>query len=95
MIDRLITKGEVMENLGKKAKDKITSFEGVITGRIDYLYGCHQYGLTSKINKEGKNYLNWYDEGRLEKTGKGIAPKEVKAEKNGADASPSKAEGYM
>ena len=81
--------------LGIEAKDKITGFKGIITGRIDYLYGCHQYGVTSKINKEGKNDHNWYDEGRLVKTGKGVAPKEVKAEKDGAGPSPSKGQGYI
>ena len=42
-----------MENLGKKAKDKITGFEGIIVGKIIYLFGCNQYGIAPKnFNKE-------------------------------------------
>ncbi len=29
-----------MINFGKRAKDKITGFEGIITGKADYMYGC-------------------------------------------------------
>ena len=29
-----------MHNLGKRAKDKITGFEGVIIGKTTYLFGC-------------------------------------------------------
>lgn len=72
------------KNIGKEAKDKITGFKGIIIGRADYLFGCSQYGLSPKIDKEGKvGVVNWFDEGRVEIIGKGIDPKEVKADKNG------------
>jgi len=72
-----------MKNLGKKGKDQITGFEGIITGRCNYLYGCTQYCLVPKaINGETKN-AEWFDEGRIKIIGKGVAPEEVKGDKDG------------
>jgi hypothetical protein len=72
-----------MKNLGKQAKDKVTGFEGIIIGKINYLFGCAQYGIAPK-SVDGKiNDTNWFDEGRVEITGQGVAPEEVKAEKDG------------
>ena len=73
-----------MKNLGKEAKDKITGFEGIIIGKINYLFGCAQYGIAPRVKEDGKvNDTNWFDEGRIEIIGNGIAPEEVKVEKNG------------
>ena len=70
--------------LGKEAKDKITDYKGVIIGRIDYLYGCKQYGLCPKTLKDGKIVDTlWFDEGRIEIIGDGIKSKEVRVKKNG------------
>ena len=64
-------------DLGKKAKDKITGFEGIITERIEHLYGCNTYGLTPQFLKDGKKLDNvWFDEGKLSLTGEGIGSKE-------------------
>ena len=72
-----------MKYLGKEARDKVTGFEGIIIGKINYLFGCAQYGISPKA-KDGKvNETNWFDEGRIEIIGEGIAPDEVKADKNG------------
>jgi len=68
--------------LGKQARDKVTGLEGVITGRAEYLFGCTQYCIVPPA-KDGKTSGEWFDEGRIEITGAGIAPEEVKAEKNG------------
>jgi len=35
--------------LGKKAKDKITGFVGIIIGRAQYLTGCDQYALVAEV----------------------------------------------
>ena len=43
-----------MEKLGKKAKDKVTGFEGIITSKHIYLTGCSQYGLQPSVDKDGK-----------------------------------------
>ncbi len=71
--------------LGMKAKDKITGFEGIITGHVKYLYGCDQYCLNSEA-KDGKlSDSGYFDEGRIEVIGRGILPEEVKGEKNGGE----------
>lgn len=71
-----------MENLGKKAKDKITGFEGIIVGKISYLTGCDQYGIAPPA-KDGKveNTL-WFDVKRVEVTGEGVIIEDVKDEKH-------------
>ena len=53
--------------LGIKAKDIVTRFEGIITGRVQYLTGCNQYLLNPTVGKEGKSVdPGWYDENRIE-----------------------------
>lgn len=69
--------------LGKEAKDKVTDFSGIIVSKVEYLFGCNQYGIAPKSvdGKIGETY--YFDEGRIEITGNGIAPEEVRVEKNG------------
>jgi hypothetical protein len=69
--------------LGKKARDKITGFEGIIIGKAEYLFGCTQYGLAPEA-KDGKCPESlWFDEGRVEVTGDGVSPESVIVDKNG------------
>ncbi len=50
---------------GKKVKDSITGFSGIVTGRAEYITGCRQY-LVSAKSKDGKRAeCAWYDEDRL------------------------------
>lgn len=51
-----------MIKLGATAKDVITGFEGVVTGRASYLTGCDQYLLSPRGEKEAR----WFDGQRLE-----------------------------
>ncbi len=75
-----------MKNFGKKGRDKITGFTGVITAKIDYMYGCSQYCLTPEIDKDGKRVDGeYFDEGRIEILEQVVTPESVKAEKNGCD----------
>lgn len=72
-----------MIKLGLKGRDKITGFEGIITGKVQYLYGCNQYCLVPPaVNGEIKNG-EWFDEGRIEIIGEGITAGEVRADKPG------------
>jgi hypothetical protein len=67
-----------MKNLGMKAEDKITGFKGIIIAKVDYLFGCSQYGIMAKVGKDGKSgECNYYDIGRVKITGKGVAPASV------------------
>jgi hypothetical protein len=73
-----------MIELGQMAKDKVTGFEGIITGRAQYIYGCDQYCLVPSVDKQRQVVKSeWFDEGRLEIIGRGILPKEVKVKKPG------------
>lgn len=74
------------ELFGKLCKDKVTGFEGVCTGRIEWMYGCDQYCLTPKVSEDNKTKLNggeWFDDGRVEVIEPYIDPEEVKVDKNG------------
>ncbi len=74
--------------LGKKAKDKITMFEGIIIARAEHLFGCNTYGLAPQAFDKGTNKrgdTEWFDEGRLEIIGEGIAPEDVQTTKPGCD----------
>jgi len=75
--------------LGKKAKDKITGFTGIITGHARYLTGCDQYILQPECDTDHRKYpdANWFDEGRIEVLEGVITKEDVKGEKNGCDYS--------
>lgn len=71
-----------MENLGKKAKDKVTGFEGIIVSKITYLTGCDQYGITPPA-KDGKVAgTDYFDVKRVEIIGDGVSIESVADEKD-------------
>lgn len=53
---------------GSKVKDMITGFEGIVTGRTEYLYGCSRVWIEpEQIDKDGKPIEGaWFDEQRVE-----------------------------
>ncbi len=70
--------------LGVKAKDKITGFEGIVIGKTEWLTGCDQVILKAPVKKDGTvSSGEWVDVGVAEVTGDGILPKEVQDEKPG------------
>ena len=51
--------------LGVKVQDRITGFTGVVTGRCEYLTGCHQVLVCPPVDTEGKaSDSRWFDEQR-------------------------------
>ena len=52
-------------DLGVKVRDKITDFEGVITGRAEYITGCRQYCVSPKAKDNEFTGAQWLDEDRL------------------------------
>lgn len=52
-----------MIKLGATAKEIITGFEGVVTGRASYITGCDQYLVSPR---DGGKDPKWFDEQRLE-----------------------------
>lgn len=74
------------ENFGKRGRDKVTGFEGVITAITYYMYGCAQVLLIPTVDKEGKKREGeWFDEGRIDIFEEIVKPESVKADKNGCE----------
>lgn len=52
--------------LGSTAKDVITGFVGIVTGRAEYISGCSQALLIPQVDSAGKySEGQWFDEQRL------------------------------
>lgn len=71
--------------LGVEARDKITGFTGIVTARIEYLYGCTQYSLVHRAVDNKKGYTEWFDEGRVEAVGAGISAVSVTTDRPGGE----------
>lgn len=53
--------------LGARVKDTITGFEGIATGRSEFLNGCVSICIAaSELSKDGEPKIEWFDEQRLE-----------------------------
>jgi len=60
---------DYIDMLGKKGKDKITSFQGVVASISFDLYGCIQAVLSPPLDKDGKPVDGrWFDVHRVEIT---------------------------
>lgn len=56
--------------LGMTVTDKITGFSGVVTGRCEYISGCHQVLIQPRVKDTGEFVdSRWMDEDRLTVTG--------------------------
>lgn len=61
-------------SLGYKGKDRITGFEGIVTGYVQYVTGCNQLLLAPKVGKDGSaKEAQWFDQQRVVLSGKPIA----------------------
>ena len=79
-----------MVELGQKAKDMVTGFEGIATGRAEYLTGCAQLLLVPKVKEDGSGGEGrWFDEQRLQVTDP-TAISFDNAKTPGPDAAPSR-----
>lgn len=66
---------EVVDMLGRTAKDKVTGFCGVIATVSFDLYGCVQVVITPPVDKEGKlPDGRWFDVSRLVFDGPRVMP---------------------
>lgn len=54
-------------SLGDKVRDRVTSYDGIVTARTEYLNGCIRYGVQrDKLTKDGKpQESEWFDENQL------------------------------
>lgn len=59
--------------LGQRLRDKVTGFEGIAVSRIEHLNGCTQYGVSGKVDKDGKMIDSYYiDHAQLEFVDEGV-----------------------
>lgn len=62
-----LKKGNKLIKLGTKVRDKVTGFEGIVTSRTEFLYGCIRIGVTPKMDKDGKlGDIQHFDEPQVE-----------------------------
>lgn len=54
--------------LGDAVKDVVTGFNGIITGRSEFITGCRQYSVTARKLEGGETKIVWFDEDRLKAT---------------------------
>lgn len=58
-----------MIRLGQTYSDKITGFEGVATGYVQYISGCNQVLLSPTVSGDGDMIEpQWIDEQRLKES---------------------------
>lgn len=64
---RVAIEGDAADYFGRKAKDSITGFEGIITGHVRYISGCSQVLITPPVDGDGKKRDGeFFDEQRIE-----------------------------
>ena len=53
---------------GQRVRDTISGFDGIVTGRTEYLNGCVQvYVEPDRLDKDGKRIKGvWFDESQVE-----------------------------
>ncbi len=62
--------GEESFQLGEKVRDRISGFEGTITGIWTRLHGPQSYELSaSGLDPKGRSRVEWFDQGRLMRCG--------------------------
>ena len=55
-----------MVELGDRVEDKITGFQGIVTGVAEYISGCRQCAVTPEVTKDNKRDDGcWLDDDRL------------------------------
>lgn len=54
------------DQLGAKARDRISGFKGTITGHAEYLTGCAQVLICAESTEGKTAEAGWYDEQRVE-----------------------------
>lgn len=60
------------KDLGRTGTDRISGFQGVATGYVQYLTGCHQFLLVGKSADGKEAAVQWFDEQRLTFKGNAI-----------------------
>lgn len=73
-------------NHGDFVREKVSGFEGIVTGTAFYITGCNQYLIVAKSVDNAEATSLWFDEGRIQLKQKNVITiDEVMEEKNGCD----------
>lgn len=75
-----------MIEFGDKARDTVTGFVGIVTGKARYMYGCNQLLLMPRVDAASSKPAEgaWFDEPRIRVVDAGaIAPESVQGEQPG------------
>jgi len=63
-----------MIEFGKTYRDIVSGFEGICTGKVEWMYGCTQYILAPKVESTSKKeYSSTFFEKQLEEVDVGIS----------------------
>lgn len=61
--------------LGDLVRDRVTGFEGVVTGMTNFLHGCTRVGVQGRALHEGKvQDAQWFDLPQLEMVTPKVVP---------------------
>lgn len=86
-----MTNAEFKFSIGEYVRDRVTGFEGAIMSRADHISGCDTYGVQPTQLKDGTPQdTKWFDEPRLESTGRSLSTIDDRAVKTGADSIPQR-----
>ena len=81
---------EALSLLGKKATDKVTGFEGIVTSVCFDLYGCIQCIVCPSVGKDTKlGDSHWFDSKRLKISGKPVMEVPIFDSVPGPEAKPA------
>ena len=69
--------------MGDSAKDKITGFSGIITGRSEYINGCVHLMLEAKAKPGVKPVHAWFDADRCVLTAPGTLTRKTTRKRPG------------
>lgn len=75
--------------LGQEAKDKVTGFQGILTGYCHYITGCDQYLIQPKCEKNTTfPEAQWIDEGKIEliEGGRSFEKEDIEGDEDGCDS---------
>lgn len=73
-------------NIGDRVRDRVTDFEGLVTGHAEYLSGCDTYLVQPALKDGAWQEGRWFDEPRLTVvTVAAIAAVDTRAVRTGAD----------
>lgn len=76
---------------GVKARDVVTGFEGIVTGKASYLTGCDQYLLAPPVDESGSSRDGkWFDVNRLEVTDHNAIVLDTEEDKGACESAPVK-----